>query len=107
MHDIEDDAFQILSRGRRKLRTHGGLGDPTVARIGADVLTVAHGVAVEIARRVVAHLELHHERPIHTIPLLAAHEEASRRIVGRQTTLGQVMAEIGRIRGCSERGAHG
>jgi len=104
--DIEGRAFEILSRGRKKLRNHGGPGDPRVAQIGDSILTIERSVAVALAEDIVRDLESRYSCPIHRVPMLAAHPEAVRRIEGRQTTLGTVLAEVGRLRHRSEQ-THG
>lgn len=87
-----------IAQGLKKLKTHGGKGDPNIALIGGESLIIRHTVARQIAKDIIEDAEKRYNRKLKGIPLDWLLQEVDVRCKGRECKPEAVSAELGKLK---------
>lgn len=95
--EAHQEQERLATEGLKKLTMNGGEGDGLSAQVGNEVLTVKETLALKIAMDIIADKETEHGMPVGKLNLMQLNQGIHERVKGRATTVGAVMAEIGRL----------
>jgi hypothetical protein len=93
LRNIEDN----LQGGLKKLTVNGGQGDGVSALVEGEILTVKESAAVAIANDIIKDAQNRYKKPLAKLTLIQLNDGIEARVVGRATSVGAVMAELGRL----------